>query len=187
MRSSWTLTEAAKVLRAPQHTLIHLCEKRVVVPDIEQARGRGSSRKFSKRNLFDFALALEMRRLEVPVSYVQAVLSVVRAFEAEARTMLSEFTVPDSLLGPTAPRLVLTIVDGERLYFTLGAKKQQQIFGGVNIRHPRVRGRSRQHHRNGRLQASDLQEELSAARTRTDVDLSRIAQELSVALTSTDA
>jgi DNA-binding transcriptional MerR regulator len=183
MRSSWTLTEAAKLLRAPQHTLIHLCEKNVVVPDIEQARGRGSSRKFSKRNLFDFALALELRRLEVPVSYVQAVLRVVRAFETEARTMLSDFTVPDSLFGPTAPRLILTIVDGERLYFTLGAKKQPRIFGGVNIRHPRLRGRSRQHHGSGRLQANDLQDELNAARIRTDVDLSKIAQELSVVLT----
>ena len=183
MRSSWTLTEAAKLLGSPQHRLLHLCDKKVVIPDIQAARGRGSSRKFSRRNLFDFALALEMRRLEVPVSYVHAVLRIVRAFEAEARGMLPDFTIPESLIDPNAPRLVLTIVDGERLYFTLGAEKQQRIFGGINIRHPRVRGRSRQHQGIGRLQAGDLRDQLNAARTRTDVDLSRIARELSVGLT----
>ena len=72
----FTLTQAAKALSVAQHKLIHLCEKKVVVPDVHDARGRGSSRKFSKRNLFDFAVALEMRRLELPVSFVQAVLRV---------------------------------------------------------------------------------------------------------------
>ncbi len=52
-----TLTQAAWVLRVPQHKLIHLCEKGVVVPEIHDARGRGSSRGFSRRNLFEFAVA----------------------------------------------------------------------------------------------------------------------------------
>jgi hypothetical protein len=65
-----------------------LCEKRVVVLDVRAARGRGSSREFPKRNLFDFAVALEMRRLELPVSFVKAVLLVLRSFEGEAKTML---------------------------------------------------------------------------------------------------
>src|SRR6266852_7944039 len=100
---SFTLTQAAKTLRVAQHKLIHLCEKKVVIPDVRDARGRGSSREFSKRNLFDFAVALEMRRLELPVSYVQAVLRVLRAFESEAKTLLDEFVLPDSLLVSDAP------------------------------------------------------------------------------------
>src|ERR671919_595099 len=91
--ASWTLTEAAKSLGVPQHKLIHLCEKNVVVPDVRDARGRGSSRQFSKRNLFDFAVALEMRRLELPVSFVQAVLRVLRSFEAQVKSTLREFTL----------------------------------------------------------------------------------------------
>src|SRR5262250_681152 len=98
--ASWTLTEAAKVLGTPQHKLIHLCEKKVVIPDVRDARGRGTSRQFSKRNLFDFAVALEMRRLELPVSFVQAVLRVLQSFEAEAKATLGDFALPESLTTP---------------------------------------------------------------------------------------
>lgn len=176
---SWTVTEAAKLLAVPQHRLIHLCEKRVVVPDVHDARGRGSSREFSKRNLFDFAVALEMRRLELPVSYVQAVLRVLRAFEGEAKALLGTFALPGSLLVADAPRVSLVILDGERLYFSLTRDGEPpRVFGGVNIRHPRARGRARQHQSLGRLQPDQAEQALRVARTRTEIDLSRIAQDL---------
>jgi DNA-binding transcriptional MerR regulator len=179
----WTLTAAAKLLGVPQHKLIHLCEKKVVVPDVRDARGRGSSREFSKRNLFDFAIALEMRRLELPVSFVQAVLHVLRGFEAEAKEILGEFALPESLVASGAPRLILFIVDGERLYFRLGSHEAEpQFFGGIDIRHPRVRGRARQHRGAGRLEPAQADQVLSAARIRTEVDLSQIARELAARL-----
>src|SRR5262252_679053 len=122
MARFWTLTEAGKLLRVPQHKLIHLCEKKVVVPEVRDARGRGSSRQFSKRNLFDFAVALEMRHMELPVSFVQAVLRVLRSFEAEAKALLGKFTLPESLVTPGAAELTLIILDGERLYFRLDSR-----------------------------------------------------------------
>lgn len=174
-----TLTQSARALGVPPHKLIHLCEKRVVVPEVREARGRGSSREFSKRNLFEFAIALEMRRLELPVSYVQAVLRVFRAFEDEAKALLGTFALPDSLLVADAPRLSLVILDGERLYFSLTRDGEPpRVFGGVNIRHPRARGRARQHQSLGRLRPDQAEQALRAARTRTEVDLSRIAQDL---------
>src|SRR5262249_6378926 len=177
--ASWTLTAAGKLLGIPQHKLIHLCEKRVVVPDVRDARGRGSSREFSKRNLFDFAVALEMRRLELPVSFVQAVLRVLRSFEVEAKAMLGQFALPESLVASGAPRLTLLILDGERLYFRLeSAGAGPRFFGGVDIRHPRVRGRARHHFGLGRLELAQYGELLSAARTRTEVELSQIARDL---------
>jgi len=175
----WTVTEAAKLLGVPSHRLIHLCEKKVVVPDVQEARGRGSSRQFSNRNLFDFAVALEMRRLELPVSYVQAVLRVLRAFESEARTLLDKFVLPESLLVSDAPRLSLIILDGEQLYLSLArGGEPPRVFGGVNIRHPKARGRARQHQSVGRLEPAQAEEALHGARTRTEIDLSRIAQHL---------
>ncbi len=138
-----TLTQSAWALGVPPHRLIHLCEKRVVVPGVRDARGRGSSREFSKRNLFEFAIALEMRQHEVPVSYVQAVLRVLRAFEGEAKALLGTFALPDSLLVAGAPSLSLIILDGERLYFSLTRDSERpRVFGGVNVRHPRARGRA---------------------------------------------
>lgn len=177
--AAFTLTQAAQILKVPQHKLIHLCEKKVVVPDVQDARGRGSSRQFSRRNLFDLAVALEMRRLELPVSFVQAVLRVLRAFETEVRSLQADFVLPDSLLAAQAPRLTLLILDGERLYFTLTqGKEPPRLFGGVDVRHPRARGRARKHQGVGRLQQAETQGALEGARTRTEVDLSQIARDL---------
>ena len=77
----WTLTEAARILGKPQHRLIYLCEKGVVQPDVQDAEGRGSSRRFSARNLLEFAVALRLRDLEIAASFVGAVIHVLRAFE----------------------------------------------------------------------------------------------------------
>lgn len=175
----FTLTQAAKALGVAQHTLIHLCEKKVIVPDLRDARGRGSSRMFSARNLYDFAVALEMRKLELPVSFVHAVVRVLRAFEAESKALLGRFPLPDSLLAAGAPRLTLLILDGERLYFQLAsAQRQPRIFGGINIKHPRLRGRARQHQGVGRLEQAETNQVFNTARTRTEIDLSQIARDL---------
>jgi DNA-binding transcriptional MerR regulator len=176
---SWTLTEAAKVLGVSQHTLIHLCEKRVVVPDVRDARGRGSSRAFSRRNMFDFAVALEMRGLELPVTYVRAVLRVLHAFETEAKKLRGGFSLPDSLLVPKAPQLSLVIVDGARVYFSVGdAKASAQLFGGVNIRRPHGPGRARGHQGVGKLGPARSAEVIDSARTKTEIDLLQIAKDL---------
>jgi DNA-binding transcriptional MerR regulator len=175
----FTLTEAARALGVAQHKLIHLCEKKVVIPDVRDARGRGSSREFSKRNLFDFAVALEMRRLELPVSFVQAVLRVLRSFETAARKMLPRFKLPESLLAESSPRLALIILDGERIYFSLATEgDRERAFGGIAIHHPATRGRARQHQSVGHLQVAEMVDALAAARTRTELDLSRIARDL---------
>lgn len=183
--SPWTLTQASKLLGVPQHALIHLCEKKVVVPDVRDARGRGSSRKFSKRNLLDFAIAVEMRRLELPVSFVQAVLRVLRAFETEAAASLDDFVLPDSLVAARAPRLTLVILDGERLYFRLESRRgDSHMFSGVDIRHPRTRGRAREHHGVGRLEPAKVDEAFRGARTRTEIDVSQIARALATRMRS---
>jgi len=56
-----SLTEIARLLGEPQHRLIYLCEKGVVVPGHGDASGRGSSRRFSRRNLLEFAVALRLQ------------------------------------------------------------------------------------------------------------------------------
>jgi hypothetical protein len=78
----WTLTQTARLLGEPQHRLIYLCEKGVVVPDFQDAEGRGSSRRFSDRNLLEFAIALRLRELEIGVAFAggcRARTSSVRA------------------------------------------------------------------------------------------------------------
>ena len=57
-KTEWTLFEIAKLLHQPQHRLIYLCEKGVIVPELSDAQGRGSSRRLSASNIFEFAIAL---------------------------------------------------------------------------------------------------------------------------------
>src|SRR5512135_3536899 len=96
----WTLPEIAKLLREPQHRLIYLCEKGVVVPDLGEAMGRGSSRRFSKRNLLEFQLALRLRRLALPVGVVQAITHTLRRFAETTRAADATFDIVDSLRRP---------------------------------------------------------------------------------------
>ena len=130
----WTLTQAARLLEEPQHRLIYLCEKGAVVPDFQDAEGRGSSRRFSARNLLEFAIALRLRELEIGVAFVGAGVHVLRAFERRVGKEFRGFRLPDSLRVRGAPDLRVVIADGGRLYFTLAAAgSPARLFGGVDL------------------------------------------------------
>lgn len=130
----WTLTEAARSLGEPQHRLIYLCEKGVVHPDLEDAKGRGSSRRFSARNLLEFAVALRLRELELPASMIGAVTFTLRAFERKVQAQIHTFRLPESLRGAAAPDLRVLISDGQ-LYLSLGTGKNvPKVYGGIALR-----------------------------------------------------
>ncbi len=131
---SFTLSELARDLNAPQHRLIHLCEKGVIAPDVEDARGRGSSRLFSARNLLEFAIALRLRRAMLPVAAAGAALRVLRAFEGRLQRELPGFSLPESLREDRAPDLRIIVSDGSTIYFSLGRPGgETKVFGGVSL------------------------------------------------------
>jgi DNA-binding transcriptional MerR regulator len=131
---SFTLSEIARRLEVPQHRLIHLCEKGVVVPDVHGAAGRGSSRVFSSRNFLELAVALRLREMMLPVTAVGAVVHILRAFEAQLQQDLPHFALANSLREAGAPELRVIISDGETIYFSLGAAgKQPKLFGGIPL------------------------------------------------------
>jgi len=147
----WTLTEAARSLGEPQHRLIYLCEKGVVQPDLEDAKGRGSSRRFSARNLLEFAVALRLRELELPASIIGAITYTLRAFERKVQDRIRTFRLPDSLRGPAAPDLRILISDG-RLYLSLGMGTEvPKVYGGIELRKVAL----------GKASISDLQRALA--------------------------
>lgn len=134
-RREWTLSEAARLLGEPQHRLIHLCEKNVVVPDHGDAKGRGSSRRFSSRNMLEFALALKLRELTIPVATAAAVVRVLRGFEQTVTQHLDGHELTEGLRRKGGPELRIIISDGECLYFTLGLKGHKpRLFGGIDFR-----------------------------------------------------
>lgn len=119
MAGSISLKEVQLRFGVPQHVLIHLCEKGVIHPDISDPQGRGKSREFSNRNVFEFAIALELRKYEMPLSRIGAILKVLEAFEKAVIKSISSFELPASLQGK-APPLVFYLFDGDLAVFALG-------------------------------------------------------------------
>ncbi len=190
-RGDWTLTEAARLLDEPQHRLIYLCEKGAVEPDIQDAEGRGSSRRFSNRNLLEFAVALSLRDLELPAAMMAAVVHVLRAFEGAVGREISGFHLPDSLRTKGAPDLRVVIGDGRRLYFTLATgARPPKIYGGLDLEDltepKKAPGRARPKLRlvkpattaSGASGAADFGGPEGSRHTRVEISITRIAQDL---------
>jgi len=180
-REEWSLTEAARLLGEPQHRLIYLCEKGVVQPDLQDAEGRGSSRRFSARNLLEFGVALRLRALGIPASVIRAALHVLRKFEKEAAREVAGFTLPGSLVGTKAPELKILIGDDRRLYFTLSARGEgTKTYGGIplqDLAEPEV-GDGTSGGGKRRLRAVGSEVEKPATRARVEVSVTGIAQDL---------
>lgn len=131
---SFTLSEIARRLDVPQHRLIHLCEKGVVVPDVQRAAGRGSSRVFSSRNFLELAVALRLRDMMLPIAAIAAVVHVLEAFEGRLQEDFPHFALAHSLREGRSPDLRVIISDGQTIYFSLGAAgKQPKLFGGIPL------------------------------------------------------
>jgi hypothetical protein len=107
-----TLKEVQLRLGVPQHVLIHLCEKGVVQPDLAETSGRGKRREFSQRNVFEFAVALALRRFELPVATTALIVRVLRAFTRTVAKALPDVGVP-SALADGRLALVLHLYDAK--------------------------------------------------------------------------
>lgn len=131
---AYGLAEVSRLLGVPQHRLIHLCEKGVVEPELADASGRGSSRRFSERNVFEFALALRLKEQLVPLASARVILYVLRQFEKVAAKEIAGFRLPDSLRGGRAPDLRVILGDSEKLFVSLAPPgKPPRVFGGVDL------------------------------------------------------
>ncbi|HUO74928.1 MAG TPA: hypothetical protein VMU39_29460 [Solirubrobacteraceae bacterium] len=132
---SFTLSEIARRLDVPQHRLIHLCEKGVIVPEIHDAAGRGSSRVFSTGNFLELAVALRLRDMMIPVSVVGAIVHVLRRFGQEVQEGLDGASLAESLRTPIAPELRIIVSDGAAIYFSLVAPNEKaRLFGGIPVK-----------------------------------------------------
>lgn len=133
-QATFTLTDIARRLNAKQHRLIHLCEREVVQPDLQDAAGRGTSRIFSPRNFLEFSLALRLRDMMLPVAGIRAIIYVLRAFETALQRELRGFSLPDSLRMRASPDFRIIVSDGDAIYFSLSqGGKKTKLFGGVSL------------------------------------------------------
>ena len=130
---SYALAEIQGKLGVEQHRLIHLCEKGVIIPDYEDASGRGTMRRFSERNLFEFALALELRRFLLPVAYIAPIIRILEAFEGYAAKKIEVFSLPESLQEKPSIGLKIIISEGKHLYFAFKQKRETSYLGSLDL------------------------------------------------------
>jgi hypothetical protein len=124
-----TLKQIQKKLDVKQHVLIHLCEKGVIEPDLQQTEGRGVHREFSLRNLFEFSLALAIRRYEIPVLTTAAIIRLLRSFERSTQRQIKGFSLLEHLTCiDKRADIELYLYEGCYLVFAL---KQQNKFASI--------------------------------------------------------
>lgn len=163
-----TLKEVQLRLGVPQHVLIHLCEKGVIEPDFAETSGRGKRREFSERNVFEFAVALALRRFELPVATTALVIRVLRSFMRAISKVVPKFESPDALVrGDLA--LALFFYDGDSLVLTArgGALRQPLV---LRSKVPRVTSSDVP-----TVRVEKLSELPSAFEARLEIDLAAIA------------
>lgn len=120
-------------LGVPQHILIHLCEKGVVEPDFAETAGRGRRREFSERNVFEFGVALALRRFELPVLTTGVVIRVLRGFARTLGRSVPNFEFPRSLAEGRLG-LELLLYEGDQLVLAgSGPSFSRQLLLGARI------------------------------------------------------
>ena len=133
-KKEWTLTQIATLLHQPQYKLIYLCEKGVIVPDGVDAKGRGSSRRFSQRNLFEFLVAFTLGDFHVPTKLTTNLLQALRSFDKHLAKKYPLLRLPCSLTYPDCPEVKAILVKGTYLYFSIEqANKPVVYIGGIDL------------------------------------------------------
>ena len=131
----FTLTEVARILGVSQHTLIYLCEKGIIAPKFQQGTGRGSSRKFSRYNLFEIALVLHLRNLSQPSSVAILLLKALATTTVKLRGLIADFSLPDSLGDDAKTDIRIILAKGKTMFFALGQQgKPLKLLGGINLK-----------------------------------------------------
>ena len=130
----WTLTQIANLLCQPQYKLIYLCDKGVILPDGVDAKGRGSSRRFSAHNLFEFMVAFTLGDFHIPTKITTNLLRALRSFDKHLAKKYPLLKLPYSLTYPDCPEVKAILIKGSYLYFAIGkANKPVTYIGGVNL------------------------------------------------------
>lgn len=128
-----TMKEVESRLGIKQNILIYLCEKKVVVPDVEDPpKGRGHVRRFSEFNVFEFAIALEMKKYNIKVGYIAIIMRILRKFFQYAAKDVG-FKFENFRKDKTLPLLFLVIMDGEFIFFRIHTKNEDKLVPGVNF------------------------------------------------------
>ena len=130
---SITLKEVQLRLGASQDVLIGLCESGVIVPDHADASVRGKRPEFSERNVFEFAVALALRRFELPVRMIGLLVRLLHMFGRNVGKAIPGFSIPGSLVDKNI-ELTLSLIDADILVLqTSGGGLRKPLFLSAQV------------------------------------------------------
>lgn len=74
----FTKTEAAKALRVTPRTVHYYTEEGLVVPEVANPSGRGTTRKYSRRNLMEIMLVREMAASGISLARIKEIMEILK-------------------------------------------------------------------------------------------------------------
>jgi DNA-binding transcriptional MerR regulator len=80
MKNSYTKKEVAEITGLPYRNVQFYTEQGVVVPEVEEAGGRGKFRRYSNRNLVSFIIAGELASYGMTVGEMRKIVLTIRQF-----------------------------------------------------------------------------------------------------------
>jgi len=130
----FTMKEAEERLGVKQNILIYLCEKNVVIPDVDDPpKGRGHVRRFSAYNIFEFATALEIKEYNIKVAYIAIIMRILkRFFEGHSMKQIG-LDYERFKKDRTLPLLFLTIGDGKYTFFRVARPGNDDFVPGIDL------------------------------------------------------
>lgn len=81
MRREWTKTEAAKALGITARTIHFYTDAGLLTPDVANPKGKGTTRRYSAHNLFEFAVIRELAALGLPLSRIKNAMLLVNFWD----------------------------------------------------------------------------------------------------------
>lgn len=128
------MKEVVKRLGVKKDALVYLCTKNVIVPDVEDPpKGRGHVRRFSEFNMFEFAVALELKDYNIKIGYISIIMRMFRKLFQELASMKDGIGWSRFKTDRTLPLLSMVIMDAEYMYFRIHNDKGDKLVPGVNF------------------------------------------------------
>lgn len=78
MKNSWTKTEAANATGLTARTIHFYTDEGLVIPEIAFPRGKGTTRKYSARNLVEFLIISELVKCGLTLKNIKHVMEMVK-------------------------------------------------------------------------------------------------------------
>ena len=117
--------EVAEILKMKQGTVAYYTNKGFIKPDIDDPRGRGTTRRYSRRNLVEFLLIPELQKHGMALPKVKETLNQAREKSTEEFNLRDGLNFDDPIIR-NAEVFIIIYDDDENLsvkFRVLGRKK----------------------------------------------------------------